>query len=62
MVTTAEAFKSYDPNVVKRKRGLIGTQISYDASILENALSQILNNDFDFGKISLQLVKFRKTD
>ena len=60
MVTATEALSSSDPKIVKRLRGSICTQLSCDINILEKALSHKINNSFDFGKISPQLVKTQK--
>ena len=60
MVTATEALLSSDPKIVKRLRGSISTQLSCDKNILEKALSQKINGNFDFEKISPQLVKTQK--
>ena len=60
MVTVTEALTSEDPKVVKRLRGSCSTQISCNLNILEKALSQRINNDYDYGKISPQLIRTHK--
>ena len=60
MVTAEEALKSADPKEVKRLRGSISAQISCDVNLLQKELSKKLENDFDYGKISPQLIKTQK--
>ena len=61
MVTATEALTSPDIKIVKKLRGSIKTQITVDANILEKALAEKTDNKFNFGRISLQLVKSQKT-
>ena len=61
MVTATEALTSPDIKIVKKLRGSIKTQITVDANILEKALAEKTDNKFNFGRISLHLVKSQKT-
>ena len=60
MVTTDEALKSEDPNVVKRLRGSICTQITCDINLLNKELAKKTDTRFDIEKISHQLIKIQR--
>ena len=60
MVTAEEALKSSDPAEVKRLRGSICAQISCDTNLLTKELSKKVGEQFDYGKISPQLIKIHK--
>ena len=60
MVTAEDALKSEDPKEVKRLRGSISAQISCDINHLQKELSKELENEFDYERISPQLIKTQK--
>ena len=60
MVTAEEALKSSDPKEVKRLRGSLSTQISCDTQILQKELSKKVGEQYDYLKISPQLIKIHK--
>ena len=60
MVSATDALTSSDPKLVKKLRGSIKTQLMVDVNILEKALAEKTNNQFNFDKISLQLVKSQR--
>ena len=60
MVSAAEALLSKDPKVVKRLRSSSNTQILCNLKVLEKALAPRQNGQFDFKKISPQLVETHK--
>ena len=60
MVTADEAIKSGQPKDVKRARASISAQITCDINLLKRELAKELNGDFDYEKISPQLIKIQK--
>ena len=60
MVTAEEALSSNDPQVVKRLRGSLSTQVTCDINLLSKELGKQQEGKFDLQKISHQLIKIQR--